>query len=478
MSRKLPPSPSLEHLRKQAKRLLKECLAGDPEAIVLLGRRRPGAPPPKLADAQHAIAREYGLATWSQLKQTVLALTSADPLEALEAAVQLDDADAVRDVLSRFPSATARLNDALPHDAFGATPLIAAVNQKNTAMVSVLLNAGADINQRSHWWAGGFGVIGDDAAMNRFMISQGARLDAHDASRLGMLDLLRDIVRDDPAAVNARFGDGQTPLHVASNVETADFLLDSGADIDARDVDHESTAAQYLIRSNHDVVRHLVSRGCTTDILMAAALGDAQLVASKLEEDPSSVWTTVSPGYFPMNDPRAGGTIYIWTLGNGKSAHDVAREFGRDEVLELLLRNSPLSLRLADACVRGDRDEVENLTRDHSDLAPNLNAELLARLPSAADAGNARAVELMLLAGWPVNAANDFGVTALHCAAFHGDAPLVRLLLRSGASAEARDLRFGGTPAGWAEHGAGQGGNRDNADYPAVEAELAAATGA
>ena len=54
MSRELPESPNLDHLKKQAKVLLRE--------LQLL---YPGA---KLAQAQHLVAREYGFASWAELK--------------------------------------------------------------------------------------------------------------------------------------------------------------------------------------------------------------------------------------------------------------------------------------------------------------------------------------------------------------------------------------------------------------------------
>ena len=60
MSRHLPEHPNLDHLKKQAKALL-----GD------LEQRNPAA---KLADALHAVAREYGFATWPQLKAHVESL--------------------------------------------------------------------------------------------------------------------------------------------------------------------------------------------------------------------------------------------------------------------------------------------------------------------------------------------------------------------------------------------------------------------
>jgi hypothetical protein len=65
MSRELPERPSLDHLRKQAKVLLRELRVRDPRA--------------KLSTAQHALAREYGFASWRDLKSHVLELMSPEP---------------------------------------------------------------------------------------------------------------------------------------------------------------------------------------------------------------------------------------------------------------------------------------------------------------------------------------------------------------------------------------------------------------
>jgi hypothetical protein len=73
MSRNLPSQPNLEHLKKQAKDLLQD-----------LKRKNPAL---KLADAQHALAREYGFASWPKLKVHVESLPrpvpSATTLDAL-----------------------------------------------------------------------------------------------------------------------------------------------------------------------------------------------------------------------------------------------------------------------------------------------------------------------------------------------------------------------------------------------------------
>ena len=112
-------------------------------------------------------------------------------------------------------------------------------------LVDLLLDAGADIDQRSRWWAGGFGVLDrDDSPLIDHLVARGATVDAYAAARHGWMDRLRALVAADPTAACTPRGDGQTPLHVAASVEVADTLLAHGAAIDALDVDHESTPAQ------------------------------------------------------------------------------------------------------------------------------------------------------------------------------------------------------------------------------------------
>src|SRR5262245_53132598 len=101
-----------------------------------------------------------------------------------------------------------------------------------------------------------------------------------------MLDRLRELIGRDPSLVHARGGDGKTPLHCATTVEIAQYLLDHGADFNARDVDHESTPAQYLVREAPEVARLLVDRGAWFDIFLAVGLRDAALVERCLREDP------------------------------------------------------------------------------------------------------------------------------------------------------------------------------------------------
>src|SRR4029079_2965678 len=199
---------------------------------------------------------------------------------------------------------------------FDSVLMNAAAERQNLEMIDLLLASGADINARSGWWAGGFGVL--DTCKPDFaprLIERGAVVDAHSAARLGMLDLLRQLVMKNRDVVHACVGDGQTPLHFASTVAIAEFLLEHGADIDARDIDHESTPAQWMLGDRQDVARFLVARVCSVDILMATALGDLDRVRHYLDRDVAAVGTSVSDKYFPKQNPHGGGTIYIWTLG-------------------------------------------------------------------------------------------------------------------------------------------------------------------
>ena len=476
MSKSLPSRPSLEQLKKQAKDLLQSLRSGEPEAAQHLREFHPDFSKASdseltkvkfsLADAQLTLAREYGFASWAKLKARVQKLAAShDPAVALQTAILASDTARVVELLGKFPDLRERLNEPLPDYGFGATPLIAAVHRTNREMIDLLLRSGADINGRSHWWAGSFGVLDDDRGLADFLIARGARVDAHAAARLGMLDKLRELVAADPAIVAARGGDGQTPLHFACSVDVARFLLEHGADIDALDIDHESTPAQYMMRDRREVARYLVSRGCRTDLLMAAALGDVNLVRRLLDEDPSRIHLSVSLENFPKKNPRAGGCIYIWTLGWNKTPHALARESGHAEVLRLLMDRSPDSLKLALALDLGDKELFQRLLDSAPDMPKSLSPSQLRKLVDAAQDGNIDAVGLMLEAGWPVDARGQHGGTALHWAAFRGQTEMVRLILRFHSPLEALDSDFGGTPLGWAIHGSQQGWLRQTGDF-------------
>src|ERR1700675_5108456 len=99
MSRQLPANPSLQFLKKQAKRLLRLM------------------PKSKLAQAQHTLALEYGLPSWPELRAHVEAL-SLSPGQALRAAVCKGDADAVHRLLKKYPQLVTSIDDPMPDYGF------------------------------------------------------------------------------------------------------------------------------------------------------------------------------------------------------------------------------------------------------------------------------------------------------------------------------------------------------------------------
>jgi ankyrin repeat protein len=457
MPRPLPARPDLAHLKKQAKILVRSGAA------------------PRLAEAQRMVARDYGFASWTQLKRHVETLT-VNPVDALVSAVKANDVDAAKRLLENHAELREVLNDSLRGLAFGATILNPAVQWANVEMIDLLLRFGADVASKSHWWAGGFGVL--DVCTPEFaaaLLERGALLTVYSASRLGRVADVERLVTDDPTSVHQRGGDGQTPLHVAATVEVARFLVEHGADVDSLDIDHESTPLQYAIRDRQDVARYLVERGARTDILAASALGDRARVQRFLDEDPDSIRVSVTAEYFPMRDPRAGGSIYIWTLGANKTAHVVAREFGRNDVYRLLMSRTPESLELALACEFGDREAVERMLAARPNLAAALAPSERQSLVAAAERNKTDAVRLMLAAGWPVDTRGPRGATALHWAAWHGNLDMVRAILEFAPSLDVEDGEYRSRPLGWAFHGSENGWNREKGDYAAtVDALLSA----
>ena len=215
MSRELPSKPNLEFLRKQAKELLPE-----------LQRENASA---KLADAQHTLARDYGFASWPKLKEHVEELARVlSPAEMLAAAVRASDAARVSRVLASHPELQARINEPMANYGAGMQAMLAAVQRTDRATIDVLLAAGADINARSHWWAGGIGVLDECLPeLAPFLMERGAMLDAHSAARLGMLGYAAGTGAGGPGrGGHAR---RQRPDAVALRVHRGDREVPSGA---------------------------------------------------------------------------------------------------------------------------------------------------------------------------------------------------------------------------------------------------------
>ncbi|MEJ0007953.1 MAG: ankyrin repeat domain-containing protein [Steroidobacteraceae bacterium] len=440
----LPPRPSLEHQHKLAKRLLREVWAEDPAAMQRVRAcLRPGTDlnALKLQQAQLVIARGYGFDSWAAMKHKIESLTQS-PLEQFDSAVRESDAPRARELLVRHAAIRSRINE--PRFDFDSPAIHQA--KQNLELVDVLLEYGADINARSAFWAGGFGILESNltAEQARPLIERGALITIWAAAALGFLDELRTLIRARPECVREGGGDGKTALHCAATPEIAELLVRSGADLEARDTDHAATPLQYLI-ADEDMARLLIAAGARADIFAAARLGDAELIRKCLRADPASAEVRVNVP--PYSAP--GLHIYSWTLGFDLTPIDVARKFGHDDIVELLLAQVSPSFRLIDALWCGDgarlRRELALRPQALSELDPGVHTLLAA----AAWWYRPESVRLMLEAGFDPHVTGAHRSTPLDRASFHGYADIVATLLAGDQSPPlAVQNEFGGTPLG------------------------------
>src|SRR5438552_3779803 len=108
-----PPASSFESVRRRAKQLVRDCRRGDASSLARMRAALPRlanlddpaiATQIKLADVQHALAREAGLDNWAALRRSI---ESAEPfvhqVTRFLRALGENDAGTMRDVLERFP---------------------------------------------------------------------------------------------------------------------------------------------------------------------------------------------------------------------------------------------------------------------------------------------------------------------------------------------------------------------------------------
>lgn len=485
--RALLARPDLEQQKTLAKELLTAFRRGDSEARARIRAELPDKSRIVLADAQFVIAREYGFATWAALKQEIASrgIDGGAVEERFRGAVQSGDTAALHR-LAAHREALRGIVDAPMFD-FDSPALVAIAGRGDVELVDALLALGADPNAKSRWWAGGFHALysATDAVAER-LLDAGAVPDACAAAHLDRADLLEQMLSRDPSRVHERGGDGQTPLHFARSREVADLLLARGADIDARDLDHRSTPAEWMLgdahrpdRSRVALARHLVDRGATADIFLAAALGLVDRVLALVEESSSLLSLRTSQGEYGEKPPSS-YHIYQWTIGPNATPLQAAVHFGQREVIEAVRRFAPPAQLLLLACHEANREDALAVLRLHPGLVQSLGEVDRRSLCDEAWVGNAPAVELMMELGFDpavLSANGSSGTTALHCAAWNGSVRSVAAILRHPARTQlvtARDLTHNGTPLGWCCHGSLHAG-KPTAHYAEVARLLIAA---
>jgi ankyrin repeat protein len=136
--RQFPVRPNLDQLRNQAKDLLRAIKQADPAAVEELRKHHPRQPfvdsaAVKLADAQAALARSYGLPSWPRL---VTACRMID-------AIWRGDVDAVRVLVRKDPQLLHENASGLPDSNWGP-PMSYAANLGQDAIIAMLRELGAE----------------------------------------------------------------------------------------------------------------------------------------------------------------------------------------------------------------------------------------------------------------------------------------------------------------------------------------------
>ncbi len=455
---RLPDRPDLEHLRRQAKRLRRRAVDGDTEALVLVGAYDPGAEPLTLARAQRVLARAYGFAGWSRLRDHLAVLetwgremapTGADdgPVDAFLrlACLSYTEPSRAADALAMLrtdPSlATA---SAATLAACGEAPALQALLASDPALTSTT-SGPHDWPPLLYLCYARLGV-GDPVATLRVLLAAGADPDA---------GFLWQRFASPFTAVTGVLGGGERgePPHPQA-VELVTLLLDAGADPNDNQAFYNR---QFRPDDSHlpPLLDH--GAGHPHPSPWRRRLGSAYPMPEEMVGE--HLRTAAQQGFTGRVrrllahgvDPNTRG--YHPGLGD-QTAYEIAVRNGHREAADLLAAAGGHSERidgsdrLLAAALAGDEPELARW-REHA-------AELIARRPDAlrlaSEQHGVASVQRLVELGYEINTTGANRRTALHEAALRGDASLCGWLLEHGADPSARDRDFGGTPADWAAH--------------------------
>ena len=389
--------------------------------------------------------------------------------EAFCQAVEAGEAATLRALFTDHPE----LSEVVNHNwfYFGATAVGFLAGRGDREAIDALLDFGADPNVKSDWDAGPYHVL--DCIVDRpppinveladHLISRGAVLDIHAAAGLGRRDALADMLDAEPHRVSEPGPDGATPLHLARDPETATLLLDHGAAIDQRCVDHKSTPAQWAAQGRLDVMRLLLERGARPDLFMAAVLNDVGLAESILASEPEAIDVRVRPGR--SHEHVGFGDKYVWALDFADTPLEVARRRDHAEVCDFLIPRSSVFVRLLQASRSGDADAVRALLEEYDGLVESLTQEQTFDVLG----GTVEAITLLLEAGANPNVVDEENrSTPMHHAAWQNAQDRLEVLLRHGGDLQIRDGSYLSSPLGWAS----QAGNEALVHWLAEQSQL------
>lgn len=473
--RPLPNDPSLEHLRKEAKRLLKAVRARDAAAIgqakEFHARGDAAIAGFQLNDAQHVVARSYDFPSWTRLKAHLAAIAPfiwSEPVRPPDPATPADlfirlavmvygtwsrsNPERARRLLGEQPELVrATFHTAL---AAGEVATVRDYIQRNPALINA---KGGPLNLPPLLYACYSRM--EDAPPNRSTLQVARLLLEHGADpNAGFL--WGGIYPF--TALTGAFGRGEDNMNQLPHphaLALARLLLDAGAD-----PNDSQTLYNRHFEENDDHLALLFAYGLGRDTRgpWTRLLGDRELRPStQLVQElcwaarhnfPNRVKLLVEHGV-DVNTPGP---------RDRRTPYQEALRAGHHAIAEYLLAHGakkvgldPVEMFALD-CIAGRGDAVRaRLAADSAlldKLGPHGRAELIHR---AVDAKQLEGIRLIAELGVDLNAmvpGTAYDRAPLHNAAAWGSLEMVQLLIELGADPHLHDLTYHAAPIGWATY--------------------------
>lgn len=467
MSKSLPPRPDLEQLRKQAKTLHHRFHEADADALQraqacfprLTATDSGSKSAFQLTDAQLVIAREYGFASWPQLKAEV-ELRRKDFTERVEHFLNLltenqtaraqallaqepeiaradfylacacGELDLVQEYLADDPQLANRPGGVknLPPLLYACfSPLLRADAQRAEAIVEIarrLLALGADPNATYVC-----GPVHERWHLSALYAASGR------ANHTGLTELL--------LKAGANPNDNESLYHSAEfpDLTCTKLLLDYGARIEGsnavhRKLDYDDLPGLKLFL-DRGASPNLVDHAGNSILHKAIANGRKREFLELLHARGADLRKLNSHGMTP----------YQHALHVG---HEAAVKFLEEQGAADKL---DIEGQFLAACTMGDEATARRLHAENPQSLARIVKIGGRLLVDAAWRGHLKAVQTMLRLGFSVTATDHKAVTALHNACWMGHLEVAQELIKAGAPLNVVENNYQARPLGWATHG-------------------------